>query len=442
MTLAGVGRIVKECYASPDSAGRQNVDLCHRPEGYLVLCVEGQRMQSYIVIGGGLAGLTAANALAGNHRKVVLYEQSARLGGRAATQEDRGFLLNFGPHALYRGGRAHGVWREWRIPFHGAVPDVTGDAFLTYGDTKYDLIRNTGGLLRSRLFRLGEKLEATRLFGGLVRGSAQPGESMDHWLDRHAATPRVRSLAEAITRVSTYTAEMPHLSAEAALAQIRLATRRGVLYLDGGWHTIIDGLARRAQALGVEIRCGESLDSLRHVDASAVILAIPPKAIERLTGVRLPVMRPVRMATLDLGLRSLPVGAARFALGMDRPLYLSLHSAAARLAPAGAALVHVGKYLSQNETDANRIRAELECHVDLCLPGWRDQAEIVRYLPNLTVTHATAAPGGRPDVDALGLEGVAIAGDWVGPEGMLADAAVASGLRAAAVVQRREVKAA
>ena len=65
-------------------------------------------MQSYIVIGGGLAGLTAANALAGAHRRVVLYEQSARLGGRAATQQDRGFLLNFGPHALYRGGRALG----------------------------------------------------------------------------------------------------------------------------------------------------------------------------------------------------------------------------------------------------------------------------------------------------------------------------------------------
>ena len=76
------------------------------------------------------------------------------------------------------------------------------------------------------------------------------------------------------------------------------------------------------------------------------------------------------------------------------------------------------------------------------MPGWREQAEVVRYLPNLTVTHATAAPAGRPDVDALGLDGVAIAGDWVGPEAMLADAAVASALRAAAVVQRREVKAA
>src|SRR5579864_8862080 len=63
-------------------------------------------MQSYVVIGGGLAGLTAANALAGANRSVILYEQSAQLGGRAATLQDRGFLPNCGPHALYCGGRA------------------------------------------------------------------------------------------------------------------------------------------------------------------------------------------------------------------------------------------------------------------------------------------------------------------------------------------------
>ena len=41
-----------------------------------------------------------------------------------------------------------------------------------------------------------------------------------------------------------------------------------------------------------------------------------------------------------------------------------------------------------------------------------------------------------------GMENVAVAGDWVGPEGMLADAAVSSALRAAAMVQRRKTKAA
>jgi phytoene dehydrogenase-like protein len=46
-------------------------------------------MESYTVVGGGIAGLTAANALAGNGNKVVLLEQSERLGGRAITLQDR-----------------------------------------------------------------------------------------------------------------------------------------------------------------------------------------------------------------------------------------------------------------------------------------------------------------------------------------------------------------
>ena len=57
-----------------------------------------------VVVGGGLAGLTAANALAGEGRKITILEQSERLGGRAATQQDRGYVLNLGPHALHQGG--------------------------------------------------------------------------------------------------------------------------------------------------------------------------------------------------------------------------------------------------------------------------------------------------------------------------------------------------
>ena len=75
------------------------------------------------------------------------------------------------------------------------------------------------------------------------------------------------------------------------------------------------------------------------------------------------------------------------------------------------------------------------------MPGWRAEVDVERFLPDMTVVHAIAAPEGRPDVDALGMEGVALAGDWIGPDGMLADAAVASGLRAAEAVQRNNNQA-
>jgi len=65
-------------------------------------------MQRFVVVGGGLAGLTAANALAGPGRSVVVLEQSEALGGRARTQVSKGYRLNLGPHALYLGARRHG----------------------------------------------------------------------------------------------------------------------------------------------------------------------------------------------------------------------------------------------------------------------------------------------------------------------------------------------
>jgi hypothetical protein len=69
-------------------------------------------------------------------------------------------------------------------------------------------------------------------------------------------------------------------------------------------------------------------------------------------------------------------------------------------------------------------------------PGWRDVVVTRRYLPAMTVTHAvvTAAGGGlpgRPGPALSSLRGCWVAGDWVGPEGMLADASLASARRAA-----------
>jgi hypothetical protein len=56
-------------------------------------------------------------------------------------------------------------------------------------------------------------------------------------------------------------------------------------------------------------------------------------------------------------------------------------------------------------------------------------------MPDLVVTHdyvraATAGFEARPGPEVPGMPGLYVAGDWAGPEGMLADAAAASGERA------------
>jgi hypothetical protein len=99
-------------------------------------------------------------------------------------------------------------------------------------------------------------------------------------------------------------------------------------------------------------------------------------------------------------------------------------------------MIHIAKYLSSDDSDNGGTEAELESFLDLAQPGWRGVLAQHRYLPNMTVVPAlaTAAMGGlsgRPAVDATGVPGVFLAGDWVGDEAWLSDASFASGRAAA-----------
>lgn len=62
-----------------------------------------------IIVGGGIAGLVAANVLADRGAKVTLLEAAPDAGGRARSEPHAGGILNLGPHALYKAGAARSV---------------------------------------------------------------------------------------------------------------------------------------------------------------------------------------------------------------------------------------------------------------------------------------------------------------------------------------------
>ncbi|MDB5306126.1 MAG: crtN [Gemmataceae bacterium] len=85
-----------------------------------------------IVVGGGLAGLTAAALVARAGRSVVVLERAGGLGGRAATHVRDGINFNLGAHALYCHGHAFPLLTGLRVPFTGRVPSP-GRSFLVDG---------------------------------------------------------------------------------------------------------------------------------------------------------------------------------------------------------------------------------------------------------------------------------------------------------------------
>ncbi|HSB87576.1 MAG TPA: hypothetical protein VLD86_14800, partial [Ilumatobacteraceae bacterium] len=101
-------------------------------------------------------------------------------------------------------------------------------------------------------------------------------------------------------------------------------------------------------------------------------------------------------------------------------------------APEGSAVVGVIRYGAR---DAVVDRADLEAHVRQM--GVADDDVVVRrFLARMVVSGAmpiaaTGGLAGRPSVTATGLPRIFLAGDWVGTDGLLSDAALASGHAAA-----------
>jgi phytoene dehydrogenase-like protein len=419
-----------------------------------------ERHSDVIVAGGGLAGLAAAAYLARAGRRVTVLEKAAELGGRARTRERSGFLFNVGPHALYAAGQAHAVLRELEVPFTGQPPLAEG-TFVGAGDRMEPLPAGALALLSSRLLTVGAKWELARVLARLPRldASAADGTSLAEWLRRNVRHDSVAELLRTLFRVATFVDEPGRMSAGASLGQLQLALQKNVLYLDGGWQTLVDGLARRAREAGAQIVtradvAGLELDGARvggvrleNGDvwtAPFVLAALAPDGVAALAGLAddgRGTRVPVRMATLDLGLAHLPRPERRAVFGLGRPLYFSVHSAVARLAREGTALVHAAYYLGDDRRPPAAIEAELLEFVDAVQPGWRAHVIERRFVPELTVANAMplAAAGGRagrPPVAVAERPGLFVAGDWVGPEGLLADAALASARAAATAIVR------
>ena len=448
-----------------------------------------------VVVGAGLAGLTAAAFAARAGASVLLLERSDEVGGRAATHDNGGFLFNVGPHALYDGGAAAHAFGELGVRYSGRRPSVSGG--LAYHDGSLHVL--PGGfvsLLTTDLLSLAGKLELGKVLGSLagIDAASLRGRTLRQWLDASFHDPVVRALVEALMRLTAYANDPGRSCAAASVEQLQAGLGKGVLYLDGGWATLASGLRKAAEDAGVGVRTAQRVRAVRAaagyvevvtgaarsvsdaedaagndgdspssrvtpsqgrreertIRARVAVLAVPPTVAAAITqGQGADVLRawaadatPVKAACLDLGLRRLPNPRRLFVVGIDRPLYFSVHSASARLAPEGAAVIHVAKYLGSESpgarSDARSVEAELEAFCDVVQPGWRGEVTERRYLPSMMVAGALVeANRNRPGPEVTGSPSLLVAGDWVGGESMIADAAVASGRRAGALAALR-----
>ena len=301
-----------------------------------------------------------------------------------------------------------------------------------------------GSLARTDLLSPFERVSFGRIMSSLPRKTTPDlvALSAREWCEKVAARPSVCEVLQALVRLSTYASDLDALSADAAVAQLRLSTR-GVTYLDGGWQTIVNGLEGVARASGVQISLGRAVTHIERTPAGvfvgvgndevvgrSLVLAVgSPEVAARLLPGAVPggLGAPVQATCIDYGLSSPP--SRRFILGIDEPLYLSVHAPNAALAPPEHAVLCAMAYGPPRATSVDQLD-------QLVVTVGVESSTILerRVLSSMTVAYAVPTPRfglrGRPGISVAGTDDCFVAGDWVGGQGLLADAALASGAAA------------
>jgi squalene-associated FAD-dependent desaturase len=442
-----------------------------------------------IVVGGGVAGLAAAAALADRGARVAVVEARPRLGGRASSFVDpaTGETMDNGQHILmgcYRETfaflRRIGAMSHVRVQPSLAVPfiDLAGNRSVLTCPPLPAPWHLLGGVIewealgwkdRLSVLRLGApvRTEQKRLRGATSLMACSPEETVENWLVRNGQTPRLREMlwdplalaalnqppreaaAPTFVRVlaemfgpdpqaaSIALPAVPLHAMYAAPARDYIEARGGTVWTNALARIIVEG----GRAAGVRTRDG------REVRATAIVSSVPWYALRpvfedvpmSLQGLVASAMRmasyPIVTVNLWLDRRVLstpfvgPPGRA-MQWAFDRAAIMGLPVSHVSLVSSGAgAVVGLG-----NDATVELALRELRDALPAARAATVRRASVVRER-RATFSLAPGQPS-RPAV-MTPLSGFVLAGDWTdtGLPGTIEGAAM-SGHRAADAVSR------
>lgn len=414
-----------------------------------------------VIIGGGLAGYVAANELARSNFNVLILERGKHVGGRAQTDVMNKQYLNLGPHALYKKGKAKPILEDLGVSLNGNTPKLGGD--LVEEHTTYAAPFSPLGLVKTNLLTWKERMEWIRILSRLntIPLASLDRQTFQQWVRQTAKSDNVRSLLYGLGRTATYCHVPEKTSAKIIVSHLQRVLG-GVLYLDGGWQTMVDQLHNKAVVSGVNVQNQANvkqilsneandiqlvLSNRETIETKQVLCTAGPHELNKMIGQHAQYrffeqMQPVKAATLDVALKKLPHPKRLFGLGLTSPLYYSVHSHYARLSEDGQSVIlHVLKYKHPDagHTDGKTLKAELERFLDRMQPGWKQHEITSRFMSDITVNQRLPQTGDEYQLRhcETSVPNVFIAGDWTSPHSILADGAVSSAKQAADEITRK-----
>jgi phytoene dehydrogenase-like protein len=372
-------------------------------------------MSRITIVGGGLAGLTAAIACAEGGAPVSLREAHEALGGRARST-DGPYKANLGPHVIYK-DKGSSFW-EWLLernllPPYAGLP-LAGIRFRWQGSARrVPPLTTVPAVLR-------------------LRGREAPVDTdFRSWVAAHS-DERTAEMLSAAAGVYTFHHDPGELSAAFVwrhTVRVLLSPPPTARYLIGGWGALVSSLERRARQLGVAIETGQRVESLPDAPVIVATELEHARALLRDDSLEWPSGHTV---CLDLGLRHRR-GDPFVVSDLDEAGWVERFSAPdPSLAPPGEELVQAQMPVRPGES-TEQAGLRLERLLDVSLPDWRERETWRRRQAMAARSGPLDYPGAdwhdRPAVDRG--DGVFLAGDMVAAPGLLSEVAWASAVEAA-----------
>lgn len=408
-----------------------------------------------LVVGGGLAGLTAAAWLSRHGKRVTLIEKAPKLGGRAITIPIKGFNFNFGAHAIY--GRDRSVLRklEQEIGLQVQWRDFSADkAYYDLGDTTTPLPATLSGILRTEMLDSQNKLrflyEIFRTLTTLERG--EQGVPIGEYLRKEPE--QVRDMLLTLSCSNFFTNEPERIPSPLFFQYYRriFSTQKPVAYIGGGWQSIVNGLEQIVLAHGGEIitkeriqkvlweegRIGGLVGRERQYQAEDYLFCVPPKELVNLfAGLRVEELfaeyaryRPTQVVVYDVGLRQrIPSPYTYIFHKKERVFITDISYYDPTCVPEGGQLMQAVSYLNEEEArgDSEEKLALIEAVYDKHFPGWREQLETKRVSKKATVQEIKCVDDQRlMPIKMYSIPNAWFAGDWCEGEGQLSELSFSS----------------
>ncbi|CQD04928.1 tRNA 5-methylaminomethyl-2-thiouridine biosynthesis bifunctional protein MnmC [Mycolicibacterium conceptionense] len=370
------------------------------------------------VIGGGLAGLTAAIACAEAGEPVQLYEAHDRLGGRARATGDP-YVVHDGAHVFYADG-PHYAWLKKRGFVKGlGWPGPVDMATLLH-------------------FRAGGRIRAFPPLSMLRPQSRKwltaPVDVDFHtWAAGRWGEDTARQMANAIS-VVTYDADTGRLSAAFVwdlFQRVLGPNLPAIRWVRGGWQTVIDRMAARAADLGVTVHSGARMTELP--TGGPVIVATEISSARALLADQTLDWTSGHAALLDIAVRP-DRRDINLVFDLDEGGFHESYSMQDdSVAPAGQALYQLQMPVREGESHTG-AHERLAAFAEQVLPEWQSRNTFHRTAVAKGRTGALDLPGftwqDRPAIDRGA--GVYLIGDMVAAPGMRGEISINSAVIAAA----------